>query len=138
VPLVCVPSDDRVSWFWANRAHEIGIAPQPIARVQLTADALLQAIDRATSAQTTQRYAPSRTTLRGPAAADHSHRLRELSAKVDADGDGVRKVVDAFERVCITSIGLVPTSDYADVSTASALGTSSSAPAVRALFSLGC
>jgi hypothetical protein len=133
-----VPIDDRVSWFWANRAHEIGIAPQPIARAQLTADALLQAIDRATSAQTTQRYAPSRTTLRGSAVADHSHRLRELSAKVNADGDGVRKVVDAFERVCITSIGLVPTSDYADVSTASALCTSS-APAVRSLYNLlGC
>ncbi len=42
----------------------------------------------------------------------------------------MRKVVDAFERVCITSIGLVPTSDYADVSTASALCTSSSAPSL--------
>jgi hypothetical protein len=58
-----VTIDVRVSWFWANRAYEIGIAPQPIARAQLTAGALLQAIDRATSAQTTQRYAPSRTTL---------------------------------------------------------------------------
>jgi uncharacterized membrane protein len=64
--------------------------------------------------------------------------MQELSKKVNADGDGVRKVVDAFERVCITSIGLVPTSDYADMSTVSALGILTFITSLLIIFFTSC
>lgn len=97
VPLVFLPRDERVSWFWANRALEVGISPPPIPSSNLNVDALLRAIDEATSRDTLTKL-------------ERMHKL------VNADGDGIQKVVDAFERVCITSIGLVPTSYHANLS----------------------
>jgi hypothetical protein len=48
--------EDGVAWFWANRAYETGVSPRPIARGDLTTDALFQAVDCATSSKTSQKW----------------------------------------------------------------------------------